>query len=129
MTGGNRTISNDEKLCRIFNNSFPKTVDELKIPNISNYKHYNTIDPLKEPLKYFENHTSIKNIESKGFDASFTFRNTSSSEFITSQRTDIPTKIVQLNSDFFENCICKNFNNCLENSEFPCILKHVDLYQ
>ena len=83
MTAGNRTISNDEKLCRIFNNSSPKTVDELKIPNISNYKHYNTIDPLKEALKYFENHTSITNIESKGFDASFTFRNTSSSEFIT----------------------------------------------
>ena len=38
LTEGNKTISNDDELCRVFNSFFSKTVDELKIPNNSNYK-------------------------------------------------------------------------------------------
>ena len=38
----NKTNSNDDKLCRVFNNFFSKIVDELKIPNISNYKLHST---------------------------------------------------------------------------------------
>ena len=41
---------------------FSKTVDELKFPNILNYKLDNTYDPRKEALKYFENHPSIKGL-------------------------------------------------------------------
>ena len=82
MTEGNKTISNDDELCRVFNNFFSKIVDELKIPNISNYKLDNTNDPRKEALRYFENHPSITNIKSKSFDTNFTFRDTSSSEVI-----------------------------------------------
>ena len=116
---------------------FWKTVDELKIPNISNYKLDNTNDPLKEALRYFENHPSITNIKSKSFDTNFTFRDTSSSEVIkliktlnvkkASQKSDIPTKIVKLNADIFGNFICKNFNYCLKKGEFPCVLKHADV--
>ena len=79
MTEGNETIPNDNEQCRVFNSSLSKTVDELKIPNTSNYKLDNTIDPLKEVSKYFENHSSIANIKSKSFDGNFAFRNTSSS--------------------------------------------------
>ena len=46
-----------------------KTVDELKIPSISNYM---LDDLLKNALKYFENHPSIANIKRKGFDARIT---------------------------------------------------------
>ena len=53
MTEGNKAISNDDELCRVFNNFFSKTVDELKIPNISNYKLDNTNAPLKEAVRYF----------------------------------------------------------------------------
>ena len=60
LTEGNRKISNDDELCRVFNNFFSKTVDELKILNISNYKLDNTNDPLKQALKYFENHYYYK---------------------------------------------------------------------
>ena len=80
MTEGNKTISNVNELCQVFNNFFSKTVDELKILNISNYKLDNTNDPLKEALRYFENHPSIANIKSKSFDINFTLRDTSSSE-------------------------------------------------
>ena len=111
-----------------------KTVDELEILNVWNYKLDNTNDLLQEALKYFENHPSITNIESKGFDASFTFRDTSSSKVIklfktlivkkASQETDIPTKVVKLHADFFGNFICKSFSYCLKKGEFPCVPKH-----
>ena len=63
MAEGNKTISNKDELSRVFNKFFSKTVDELKIPNISNYNLDNTNDPLKGALKYFENHPSITNIK------------------------------------------------------------------
>ena len=34
LSEGKKTISNDDELCRVFNNFFSKTVDELKVPNI-----------------------------------------------------------------------------------------------
>ena len=139
MTDGNKTISNDDELCQVFNIFFSKTVDELKITNISNYKLYNTNDALKEALRYFENHPSITNIKSESFDINFTFRDTSSGEVIkliktlnvkkASQKNDILIKIVKLNADFFGNLICKNFNYCLKKGEFPCVLKHADVTQ
>ena len=120
MTEGNKTISNDDELNQVFNIFFSKTVGERKIPNISNYQFDNRNDPLKEALRYFENHPSITNIKSKSSDTIFTFRYTSSSEVIkriktlnvkkASQKSDIPTKIVKLNADIFEYFICKNFN-------------------
>ena len=38
LTEGNKTISNDDEMCRVFKKFFSKIVDALKIPNISNYK-------------------------------------------------------------------------------------------
>ena len=91
----------------LFSNKFSKS--ELKIPNISNYKLDNTNDPLKEALRYFENHLSIANIKSKCFNTNFILGDTSSSEVIkliktlnvkkASQKTDIPAKTVKLNAD------------------------------
>ena len=71
MTEGNKAISNDDELCRVFNNFFSKTVDELKIPNISNYKLDNTNAPLKEAVRYFSLRARdgfIQLIFYKGFD-------------------------------------------------------------
>ena len=137
MTEGDKAISNNYELCRDFNNFFSKTVDELKIPNISNYKLDNTNDQLKEALRYFENHPSITNMKSKSFDTNFTFRDTSSSEVIkfiktlnvkkASQKSDIPTKNVKLNADIFGNFIAKNVNYSLKKGEFPCVLQHADV--
>ena len=111
LTEGNKTVPNDDELCRVLNNFFSKIVDEPKISNISNYKTYNTNDPLKGALRYFENHPSITNIKSKSFDTNFTFRDTNSSGVIklikalnvkkASQERNIPNKIVKLNADIF----------------------------
>ena len=48
----------------IVNIFLSKTIDELKILNISHYKLVNASDLLKEALKYFENHPSILNMKS-----------------------------------------------------------------
>ena len=45
----------------------------------------------------------------------------------SSQKSDIPTKILKLNADIFGNFICENFNYCLKIDEFPCFVKHADV--
>ena len=50
---GEKTISNDVELCLVFNTFFSKTVDELKIPNISNYLLHKTNDPFKKNIETF----------------------------------------------------------------------------
>ena len=139
MTEWVKKTSNDDELCRVFNIFFSKTADELKILNISNYKLDNTNGPLKEALRYFENHPSIENIKNKSFDANFTSWDTSSSEVIkliktlnvksASPKSDIANKIVKLNAHFLGNFICKNFNYCLKKGEFYVFLNMLMLYQ
>ena len=79
LAEGNKTIWSGDELCRIFYNSFSKTVDELKIPSNSYYTLNKTNDSFKEALRYFENHYSIAKIKRRGFDASLIIRDTSSS--------------------------------------------------
>ena len=139
LAEGNKTISNDDELLRVFNNFFLKTVDELKNRNISNYKFDGTNDPLKEALKYYENHHSITNIKSKSFDANFTFRDNSSSEAIkfiktlnvkkVSQNSYIPTKIFKLNADFFGISYVKTSITVLKRVNFHGFLNMLMLYQ
>ena len=44
------------------------------------------------------------------------------------QTSDIPTKIIQLNSDIFSNVIFKHFNYCIDKGEFSSDLKHADIF-
>ena len=98
---------------------------------------YKATNSLKVLQYYKSQYPSITNIKSKGFDTSFTFRDTSFIEVIkliktlnikrASQKTDVPTKSVKLNADFFANGICKSFSYCLQKGEFPCALKHADV--
>ena len=68
LTEGNKTISNDNELCGVFNNFFSKTIDEHK------FRIFQTISLITQMIhskKYFENHPSITNIKSKSFDTNF----------------------------------------------------------
>ena len=40
-----------------------------------------------------------------------------------SQKSDIPTKTIKFNADFFGNFICKNFNYCLKNGDVISVNK------
>ena len=80
LTEKNEIISTDSELSQVFSNFFSKAVEAVKIPSISNFTHNGSNDSLKKALSYFENHPSIVNIKRKGFNTSFTFRETNSNE-------------------------------------------------
>ena len=42
------------------------------------------------------------------------------------QTTDIPTKVIKLNSDILAKFIYKHFNSCIDRGEFPNELKHAE---
>ena len=44
-----------------------------------------------------------------------------------SQQTDIPTKLLKLNSKYFAKFIVENLNFCIVNSEFPSAVKLADV--
>ena len=67
MTEGDKTISKDDKLRRVFKSFFSKTFDELKTSSILHYTLDNTNDALKEALKYFENHPNINKCKEERF--------------------------------------------------------------
>ena len=122
-------------MSRVFSSFFSKAIEGLKISNISNITHNRSNDSLKEELNSFKNQSSILNIKRKGFDKSFTFRETNTNKVIkliktlninkACQNRDIPTKIIKSNADLFANYIFGNFNYCLERDEIPCVLKYV----
>ena len=45
----------------------------------------------------------------------------------TYQDSNIPTKIIKLNTDLFSSFICQYFNYCITVGEFANSLKHADV--
>ena len=43
------------------------------------------------------------------------------------QSNDIPTKVIKENDDIFATFITENFNNMIENSIFPDLIKQADI--
>ena len=134
-------IGNDSDTARVLNTSFSNIVSNLKIPE------YTRCDPLsdfisnpvlKSIVKY-RNHPSILRIGeichgSNAINFSFSTvqrtilnETTQSSSSKTDQSTDIPTKIINQNSDIFADFILTSFNQSVANSIFPSSLKNADI--
>ena len=88
-------------------------------------------------MKY-RNHPSIIAIQNKYKDkGNFNFIEVDQKQIETeilklavnkgSQRSDIPIKVFKENSDICGNFLCNSFNNSIELSTFPEILKHADI--
>ena len=45
----------------------------------------------------------------------------------TSQQSDVPTKILKQNSDYFPEHFCENINKCISKPIFPSDLKLADV--
>ena len=106
LTVENEIFSTSSELNPVFSNFFSNAVEKLKFLNISNFTQNENNDSHKEALSYFENHPRIVNIKRKGFDTSFTFRETNSNEVTLNinkacQNTDINTKIIKSNAELF----------------------------
>ena len=133
-------ISDEEKVAEIFNNFFINIVPNLKIPNNHNcdMDFQKTDDPVLNAINKYRYHSSIVMINSKIEPESiFSFTTVQYEDVLrktknlnvskASQQSDIPTKILIKNSEYFSLYFHKNINYCLEQSIFPHDLKLADV--
>ena len=132
-------ISDCQPVAELFNKFFANIVKELNlvIDNefLVNADHIG--DPVQNAIKKYKNHPSVKAISVKYDKNTFSFRYVSLDEIKKEiknlntmkacQDTDIPTKIVQENSDVLAEFIFQNLNYGIEFSVFPADIKNANI--
>ena len=115
-------ISEDPVVAEVSNKFFINIVPNLKISPNHNYDtdFIVTNDQITNPLNKFRNHPSIVMIKSKmKIDQCFSFgpvtyddilNKTSYLHTAKASQSDIPTKILKQNSDYFAEYFCGNIN-------------------
>ena len=133
-------ISDEEKVAETFNNFSINIVPNFKIPNNHNcdMDFQKTNNPVLNAINKCRYHSSIVMINSKIEPESiFSFTTVQYDDVLrkiknlnvskASQQSDIPTKILIKNSEYFSLYFHKNINFCLEQSVFPHVLKLADV--
>ena len=132
-------ISDDIGVSEVFNEYFVNIVPNLKITELIIDENFTeTADKLSDSINKFKNHPSIIMIKTKNNSPdTFSFSKTTYDNVLqkidsldvtkASQQTDISTKILKQNSEYFANYFFENINFCIENSEFPSDLKLADV--
>ena len=136
-----KIISNDKEVSEVFNKFFINIVPNLKISKEFEFdtNFIETADLISNCIEKFKNHPSIIQIKEKNCPPKvFSFsaitydgivskvKNLDASK--TSKQTDIPTKILKGNSEYFATYFHNDINTtCIENSEFPSELKLADV--
>ena len=133
-------ITDDKAISEIFNEFYVNIVPNLKISMENNFdtEFVKTENPVLNAVNKYKNHPSvimikekIKPIEKFSFfpvqydDVLRKIRNLDPSK--SSQQTDIPTKILNYNSEYFAGYFHENINFCFENSCLPSDLKFADV--
>jgi len=142
LVNNGNIISNDKEVANAFNTFFQNSMHDLKLfpPKEMIQEDSHIDDAILKAIHKYELHPSIMKIKEKMADCcleSFSFREVNESEVrkkISSlkgskshQQNDIPTKILQDNIDIFCPYIKENFVDCINECEFPDILKHADI--
>ena len=124
------------------NTFFSNIVSNLKIEGYSNCDPLanNIRDPVLKYIVKHRNHPSklaIGEVYNKNRKLPFSFSKIHRDEILSDilkletskafQATDIPTKIVKENADIFANVLVSNFNDSIEKSNFPSILKNATI--
>ena len=140
LTENGEVVKTELKTAETLNNFFGNVIKNLMIPK------YNEYDPsidrvanrtIRAILKY-RNHPSILAIrERKKAQINFCFKEVSIEDIQkeilnlnnkkASQNSDIPTKIIQKNSDIFEKVLCSFINDSIKSFTFPSCLKEADV--
>ena len=133
-------ITDDKAIAEIFNEFYVNIVPNLKIYMENNFdtEFVKTENPVLNVVNKYKNRPSvirikekIKPIEKFSFfpvqydDVLRKIRNLDPSK--SSQQTDIPTKILNYNSEYFAGYFHENINFCFENSCLPSDLKFADV--
>ena len=127
-------------MAELFNKFFINIVRNLKIPTNRNYDtdFLVTNDQVANSLSKFRNHPSTIMIKSRReTDRCFFLWSSIIRRYIekkkildtakASQQSDVPTKILKQNSDYFAGYYCGNINQCISKLMFPPDLKLADL--
>ena len=137
-------IENNNEICEIMNDFFSNIVTNLNIPifnvpNDNNSLDSKAVDPILKILHDYKNHPSIKVINKKRSldETTFSFTPIERDELISeiknldekkaSQESDIPTKIIKGNYEFFSDFLLSPLNKCLTSGKFPNALKLADV--
>ena len=141
LVNNNRIVSDDREICNIFNEFFVKVVPNLNISEFtgSDNLHENVIGDSVQSILYKDrNHPSIIKIKerhesSEKFAFSFVSENEIGKLLInlnarkSSQKSDIPIKQITDNLDIFSQVMTKYFNDTVNTSEFPSVMKLADV--
>ena len=135
-----KIITEDQAVAEVFNNFFINIVPNLKISTNHGYDNdfIATDDQVTNAVNKFWNHSSIIMIKNKKVaDQSFSFGPVTYDDVLkivntldtakASQQSDIPTKILKQNSDYFAEYFYENINQCISKSIFPSDLKLADV--
>ena len=135
-----KIITEDQAVAEVFNNFFINIVPNLKISTDHGYDNdfIATDDQVTNAVNKFRNHSSIIMIKNKKVaDQSFSFGPVTYDDVLkivntldiakASQQSDIPTKILKQNSDYFAEYFYENINQCISKSIFPSDLKLADV--
>ena len=135
-----KKITEDQAVAEVFNKFFINIVPNLKISTDHGYDNdfIATDDQVANAVNKFRNHSSIIMIKNKKKnDQSFSFGPVTYDDVLkkvntldtakASQQSDIPTKILKQNSDYFAEYFYENINQCISKSIFPSDLKLADV--
>ena len=136
-----KIISDDSKIAETLNNHFCYMVKNLNIPEYSHpfHKSKSQINgSVLEVIDYYKYHPSVLAISSHmKKSVSFNFNSLERNDILneinnldiskSTQSTDIPTKIIKENREFFADYLLSCFNNSISNSHFPTILKNAEV--
>ena len=133
---GGKVITEEKDVVKKFKDHFEKIVDTLKTdrPILSVLSD----DPVLNAIENFSNHASVLKIkEARHYSDCFSFKlvtiEDTCKEILVlgaskaTQKNDIPTKIIQNNSDIFPKLFQAKLNNTIETSTFPEQLKYADV--
>ena len=130
-------ITEDLKIAEILNSYFSNIVANLNIRDFSHpsqIKEPDLNDPILNAINHYKYHPSIIAINnfwqnSKEFSFSLLSREELIKEISNMdcskavQNSDIPTKIIKNNKEFFADFFLKNINECITSGKFPATLK------
>ena len=135
-----KLVTEDKELGEIFNNHFASLVPNMKL-QISETLTSDTqhiLDPVQKAIEKYKNHPSIKIIKNSfGSEQHFSFEPVPFVEFESyikkmderksTQKNDVPTKIVKENSDIFAELLWSSYEQVLKSGKFPSELQPADI--
>ena len=133
-------ITDDKKIAETFNTFYTNIVTNLKIPEYKDQEFIDNCiaDPISTILAKYKNHPSIIRIKTAyKSSCEFNFKQVERVEILNeikslrtskaSQDSDIPTKIIKENADFFADFLHTSYNECIKSGIFPSCLKWADV--